>query len=196
MILTGFTSFGSVAVNPSQLIIEAVAARHPVSHLVTAVLPVEYAAAGRWIVDLIHSYQPEAVVCLGIAQNRKAINLERVALNLNDAAIPDNAGDLATGRLIDPAGPPAYWSNLPLDTMLAALQARGIPAAISNHAGAYVCNHVFYVARRELERMGSGAACGFIHVPPLSEPADHSDGLPLAIMMDAVECCLEILETT
>lgn len=194
-LLTGFTTFGDVTVNPSQLIVEAVTARSHVSDLVTAILPVEYAAAESCIARLIREHQPDAVVCLGVAQSRKVVCLERVALNLDDAAIPDNAGDLACGCLIEPAGPPAYWSTLPLNAMLAALQARGIPAAISNHAGAYVCNHVFYTARRELDRLASTAPCGFIHVPMLCEAEADPDGLPLAIMVEAVECCLGVLKS-
>lgn len=191
ILLTGFTPFGKVAVNPSQLIIAQVAARRE-PDVITAVLPVEYAASGRSMAELIRIYQPDAVLCLGVAANRQAISLERVALNLDDAALPDNAGDQASGRLILPDGPLAYWSTLPLEAMLAALHARGLPAVISNHAGAYVCNHVFYVARHTLDRMDSRAACGFVHVPALRE-GDDTNGLPLAQMVEAVDCCLNVL---
>lgn len=192
ILLTGFTPFGKVAVNPSQLIIDQIALKgDPV--VIPAVLPVEYAAAGRYIMELIQANRPQAVLCLGVAASRQAINLERVALNLNDAALPDNTGDLAAGRLIAADGPLAYWSTLPLDTMLAALAARGIPAVISNHAGAYVCNHVFYMARHTLDRMGSRAACGFVHLPAVRETDSEGSGLPLAQMVEAVACCLDSL---
>jgi len=192
IILTGFMPFGGLAANPSQLIVERLAARSLYAHLVTVILPVEYYHAGWYIRDLIQTHLPDAVLCLGLAQRRNTIHLERVALNLDDAAVPDNAGDLASGRVIDPDGPPAYWSTLPLEVMLSSLQARHIPAAISNHAGTYVCNHVFYAARRQLDCARSESPCGFIHVPPIREN-DDSTGLPLTTMIEAVECCLDVL---
>ncbi|MGE3913220.1 MAG: hypothetical protein AB7K36_27930 [Chloroflexota bacterium] len=200
ILVTGFEPFGGVATNPSQRIVEALtgngAARHGVA-LVTEILPTEYEAAGRRIVGLIREIQPTAVLSLGLAASAAAVRLERVALNLNDAVRPDNAGDLATGRPIQPDGPIGYWSTLPLDRMLAALRERDIPAIISNHAGAYVCNHVFYTARHEVERLGNGMAAGFVHVPLLAEqpdaPGPGGAKLPLAQLVEGVECCLDVL---
>ena len=200
ILVTGFEPFDGLAVNPSQAIVEALARTASTSsgiELMTEILPTEFRAAGDRIVALIRELQPEAVVSLGLAASASAIRLERVALNLNDSARPDNGGDLATGRLIDPDGPIGYWSTLPLDDMLAALKGREIPAIISNHAGAYVCNHVFYTARRELEQLGRETPCGFIRVPLLSEqavsPPAPGASLPLATMVEAVACCLGVL---
>lgn len=193
IILTGFMPFGGLSVNPSQLIVEQIASQSRYAHLVTEILPVEYHHAGRRIRELIQAYQPHTVLCLGLAQRRNGIHIERVALNLDDAAIVDNAGDLASGRLIDPDGPPAYWSTLPIEAIVSSLQSRGIPAVISNHAGTYVCNHVFYMSRRELDCAGSQSPCGFIHVPAMRDLDDPSAGLPLSVMVEAVECCLDVL---
>lgn len=200
ILVTGFEPFGRTAANPSQAIVEAlrqtVGSERP-DQLVTDVLPTEFRAAGDRIVALIREHQPDAVVSLGLAASASAIRLERVALNLNDAAIPDNSGDLASGRLVDPTGPIGYWSTLPLDAMLAALKERDIPAIISNHAGAYVCNHVFYTARCEVERLGRETPCGFVHVPLMTEqaitPPAPGASLPLATMVEAVKCCLAVL---
>jgi pyroglutamyl-peptidase len=193
IILTGFTPFGDFAVNPSQLIVEQIAAENKFADLVTAILPVAYHAVGRRVRELIRMYRPDAILCLGLAARRNNIYLERVALNLNDAPIADNAGDLASGRIIDPDGPLAYGSTLPLDDIVVSLRSRNLPAAISNHAGTYVCNHVFYAARRELDCMGSSTPCGFIHLPLICETGDETTGLPLATMVEAVECCLRLL---
>jgi pyroglutamyl-peptidase len=193
ILLTGFTPFGAVETNPSQLIVEHFTSR--VTHdgsvtIIAEVLPTVFETAGSRIRALIREHHPDAVVSLGVAQSRNAIHLERVALNLNDAGIPDNAGDLAQGRLIVPDGPLAYWSTLPIESMLAALKSRDIPATISNHAGAYVCNHVFFSARHEIEQLGRSIPCGFIHVPAIgTEPP----GLPLATMIAAVDQCLTVL---
>lgn len=181
VLLTGFTSFGEHAVNPSELIVEALAQRR--LDVRTAVLPVEYGTAGKKIAALIEQYHPDAVLMLGLAARRSAINLERFALNVDDAALPDNAGEIRSGKAIVADGPAAYTSTLPLEAMQAALMTRGVPVVISNHAGAYLCNHVFYVARHHLQPM---TPCGFIHIPDESV-------LPLATMIDAIDCCLDVL---
>ena len=200
ILVTGFEPFDGLAVNPSQAIVESLAgapSKLEGIELVTEILPTEFRAAGNRIVSRIRELRPDAVVSVGLAASAYAIRLERHALNLNDSLRPDNDGDLATGRLIDPAGPIGYWSTLPLDAMLRALKGRDIPAIISNHAGAYVCNHVFYTARHELERLGRQTPCGFIHVPLMSEqgvpPPPGGKSLPLATMVEAVACCLGVL---
>jgi pyroglutamyl-peptidase len=165
--------------------------------LVAADLPTEYTAAGAKIQDLIRQTGPDAVVCLGAAPGLDVISLERVALNLDDADAPDNVGERVTGRLILPAGPAAYWSTLPLERMQEALQTLGIPVTISNYAGAYVCNHAFYLARHTLEQLGSSAKCGLIHLPLIATQHTTSPAgahaLPPEIMVAGVECCLQIL---
>ena len=146
ILLTGFNAFGTVRENPSQLVVEAIASRGW-PDLTAAVLPTEFALAGRRIRALIRRHRPELIVCLGVAQGIPAIHLERVALNLDDTEAPDNAGRIHAAKRIVKGGPLAYESTLPIIKMRERLRARGIPAAISNHAGTYVCNHVFYVAR-------------------------------------------------
>jgi pyroglutamyl-peptidase len=200
ILVTGFEPFDGHDRNPSQQIVEALArstACQRRGDLIPEILPTEFGAAGERIVALIREHRPDAVVSLGLAASAAAIRLERVALNLDDSARPDNAGDLASGRTIDPAGPIGYWSTLPIDAMLRALRERDIPAVISNHAGAYVCNHAFYTARREIERLGTDIPCGFIHLPLMAEqdatPPPGGATLPLATMIDAVECCLGVL---
>lgn len=193
ILLTGFTTFGDHTENPSQHIVEALADRSIDGlEIVAEVLPVEYQAAGERIRQLIDTLQPEAIVSLGLAAGCDAINLERVALNVDDAALADNAGDLASGRMIALDGPAAYWSSLPLEAMQRSLQAHGIPVRISNHAGTYVCNHLFYAARHAIEQSATPIPCGFIHVPAIRE-ADDAPGLPLTTMIEAVETCLAAL---
>jgi pyroglutamyl-peptidase len=193
VLLTGFEPFGDVRVNPSQMIVGQIMASRRFTGLTGAVLPVKYAAAAEQMRLLIGRHRPQAVVCLGVAQGRDAINLERFALNVDDAPIADNDGVLKQGEPITPDGPLAYVSTLPLAAMLDALRARHIPAVISNHAGAYLCNHVFYVARHLTE--GRGIPCGFIHVPPLAgEASPQAGGLPLQTMVEAVAICLALLQ--
>lgn len=200
ILLTGFDAFGTLRVNPSEKIARSIAERGRrlgVGDLYVEILPTDYARAGRRIRQLLRRLRPEAVLCLGVARSRTAIDLERFALNLDDDPLPDNAGRVYSGRPIVRHGPLAYESTLPLERLWKALHRRGIPASISNHAGTFVCNHVFYVARHELEQMGREIPCGLIHVPGISRERRGSRsagrGLPLQKMVEAMECCLQVL---
>ncbi len=183
ILLTGFTAFGSVAVNPSQLIVEQLAGSIP--DLITAVLPVEYAGVKPVLHDLLNLHQPDIYIALGVASGRKMISLERLALNLDDASLPDNAGVMLHGQMIDAEGPAAYWSTLPLDTLHAALNAENIPVHYSNHAGNFLCNHVFYLARHAAETWARPISCGFVHIPAIDETSEH--GLPFETLLRAVQ---------
>ncbi len=191
ILLTGFVPFGKVTTNPSQQIVEQIAASGRYPQVVTAVLPVEYAGGTDRLQQLIATHQPDAIVCVGVAQNRSKISLERFALNVDDASLPDNAGVLRQGEAICAGEPLAYTSTLPLDAMQSALQAQAIPVEISNHAGAYLCNHAFYMARHLTN--GQDIPCGFIHVPGILNDTLPT-GLPLATMVNALEICLTVLE--
>jgi pyroglutamyl-peptidase len=200
ILVTGFEPFGGLDVNPSQQIVEALArtsSRPSGIVLETEILPCVFRAAGERIAELIRQHRPDAVVSLGLAASTAPIRLERVAVNVNDATRPDNSGDLASGRTIVQDGPVGYWSTLPLERMRDEVQGREIPAMISNHAGAYVCNHVFYSARHEIERLGWATPCGFIHVPLLAGQIDPSSGvqgsMTIDTMVEAVEACLGVL---
>lgn len=161
----------------------------PSALMITRVLPVVYAEAGRIICGVIETERPDAVLCLGLCARSSQILLERVALNINDDTCGDNAGDRATGRTIDPAGPVGYWSTLPLLAIHRGLREKGMPVGWSNHAGTYVCNHVFYTACRAVERLGGHRRCGFVHLPPLGD-----GGLSLSTLVDAVRICLAAIE--
>jgi len=199
ILLTGFNGFGSVAVNPSQVIVEAMEEKDRLRTdpgLVTKILPTEFDTAENMIAELILQHKPKAVLALGVAGYSPYINLERVALNLDDTDTPDNKGELRSGIPIVSDGPVAYLSTLPLNEMRESWKKSDSPADISNHAGTYVCNHVFYVARHEIEKKGMDTKCGFIHVPMIynkETPAHPIRGLPLDVMIKGVELCLSIL---
>jgi len=194
IVITGFTAFASVDVNPSQKIIEYIQAQK-FDDVVAEVLPVTFQTAGERVRELIREYQPQAMIMLGVAGGRKAISLERFALNINDAHVPDNSGKQANGQAIVSNGVDAYRSTLPLATMKAQLEMQKIPIMYSNHAGAYVCNHIFYCARHEMDTLSLDVPCGFIHIPMMKE-ADQNGaevGLPLQTMIDAVLSCLDVI---
>lgn len=163
LLLTGFEPFGALALNPSELVVRALAGRPGIA--ASAVLPTVYGQAGDRLLALIERERPDLVLMTGVAAKRAEISLERVALNLEDADKPDNAGVRRGGSPIEPGAPLARATTLDLAPPLAALKARGIPAAISNHAGAFVCNHVYYRA------LGTGVPSLFVHLPMIDGAA-------------------------
>ncbi|RMG75738.1 MAG: pyroglutamyl-peptidase I [Chloroflexi bacterium] len=193
IILTGFTPFPGVAINPAQVIVERIAsdpAYQP--YIITEILPTVFQTAGERLRALIRQHHPDVVICLGVAAGRKKISLERFALNINDASKPDNSGLLAQGQPIIPDGQHAYRSTLPLEQFYTAIDSLGIPVEYSNYAGAYVCNHVFYTAQHEIDCSGLNTRAGFIHIPMMTE-ANAEEGLPIDTMTAAIKACLATL---
>jgi pyroglutamyl-peptidase len=154
VLVTGFESFGEHAINPSALVANAFDG---------VVLPVSYARAADALQVAIDDADPEVVLCFGLADKRTKISVERFAHNLDEASTIDNDEAPGSGKEIDPAGPLAFRSTLPVDEIAAALEAEGIPAEVSRDAGGFLCNHVFYVLMQTLDPKRIG---GFIHVPP------------------------------
>lgn len=192
LLLTGFEPFGGAPDNPSQDIVRALEGKRFAGHRIAgAVLPCVFGAARRELARLLRRHRPAAVVCLGVAEGRSGITPERVAINLEDARIPDNAGAQPRDRPVVRGGPAAYWSTLPVKAIVAALEREGIPAAVSHTAGTFVCNHVFYSLMHAVRRRGVRA--GFIHVPAavgLQEP--RSPGLPLATQVRGIALALNV----
>jgi len=139
--------------------------------IVTAKLPVDTALVQERLFGLLDTCQPDAVVLCGQASGRSAISLERVALNILDFSIPDNAGRLMTDQCIVADGPAAYWSTLPIRLAMNQLIEEGVPAEISNTAGTYLCNQAMYLALHYLNIKKLSLPAGFIHVPALPEQA-------------------------
>ncbi|QRN83962.1 pyroglutamyl-peptidase I [Chloroflexota bacterium] len=198
VLITGFEPFGQSLINPSQILLEDAPDQFPGGiELVKAILPVEKAAGPEALVDAILRYQPEAVICFGLAVGRSVISLERVAVNLMDYRMPDNAGQTVQDQPVNPDGPAAYFSSLPLRAMLTALQSNNIPAELSLTAGSYLCNQVFYTLMHHLATHGQSIPAGFIHLPACPEQAAHFDKptptLSLTIIKSALPLLLETL---
>jgi pyroglutamyl-peptidase len=175
ILITGFEPFGESAINPSQMLVESLNERDfTKAGMIKAVLPVDQTQAPEKLTELITQYQPNALLAFGLALGRPKISLERVALNLKDFRIPDNQGVTVTDQPIHPDGPAAYFSTLPLRSMLNALVSAGIPAELSLSAGSYLCNLVFYTMMHTLALQGLNRPAGFVHLPALPEQAAES----------------------
>ena len=192
MLVTGFEPFGDSPVNPSQRLIEALAAKSPQGvELETAVLPVSYERSADALRGAVRAAEPDVVVCFGQADGRTGISIERFAHNVDSAEPVDNDG-VSSGAEIDADGPAAYHSTLPVAEIVAALRADGIPADESRDAGGFLCNHVFYVLMRVLEQERPHAAGGFVHVPLLPEQAiaRAAASMPLELLVRAAHIVL------
>ena len=190
VLLTGFEPFGNASLNPSGEIVKQISGEN----IVTAILPVAYAQSAERLLALIAEHNPDVVICLGQAEGRKEITPERVAINLDDARLPDNEGVLRNDVRILEDGPDAYFSTLPVKEIVEAIKAAGVPAVVSLSAGAFLCNHVFYVAQNKFA--GTKIRSGFVHVPLMDEQAGEFPGLPtmpLDQMVKAVRTMLEVL---
>lgn len=142
----------------------------------TAVLPVTFADAAAMLLALVEEHRPRLVVATGLADGRDAVTPERVAVNLADARIPDNAGAQPLDEPVVPGAPTAYFSTLPVKAIGAALTEAGHPVALSHSAGTFVCNHVFFALMHHLAGR-DGPPAGFVHLPsaavlPLDDQGD------------------------
>ena len=173
VLITGFEPFGGGARNPSAEIAQALhGSRIYGREVCGVVLPVAFGRSGVCLKQAIKETDPELVICLGLAGSRRSLSLERVAVNLDDAAIPDNAGQQPIDTPVVRGGPTAYLTTLPVKRIAAALIKREVPVELSSTAGNYVCNHVFYHLMHQLRRR-PGVRGGFIHVPPYSAGFEH-----------------------
>lgn len=182
VLLTGFTPFDGAKTNVSWQVAQSLdGSIIDGKVIVAAQLPTEFDQSLERLTDLIQQHHPVMVVCLGQAGGRSAISLERIAINVADARIPDNAGAQPVDKPVVSGGPPAYFTGLPIKAMLQSLQQAGIAGEVSQTAGTYVCNHVFYGLMHSLERRRAlkGVRGGFIHLPFLPE-----QGTPCMTMED------------
>lgn len=163
VLLTGFEPFGGDADNPSGDAVRLVAdGWEGPGRLVTAVLPVTFGGAAQQLRDLVDEHRPDVVIATGLAGGRSNVGVERVAVNLIDARIPDNDGQQPVDAPSVEGAPAAHFATLPVKTIVRRIGDAGIPAEVSYSAGTFVCNHVFFTA---LEAAASGTRAGFIHVP-------------------------------
>ena len=186
ILLTGFDPFGGETINPSWEAARALHGRRIGGHRVVArQIPTEFAASLRLLKAALRETTPAIVLGVGQAGGRAQLSLERVAINLQDARIPDNAGAQPIDEPVIPGAPAAYFSTLPLKAMLAALHEAGVPAALSQTAGTYVCNHLAY-AMLHWSAPKRRVRAGFIHIPWLPLQAASRPGAPSMALDDMV----------
>ena len=195
VLLTGFEPFGDETINPSWEAVRALQGVRIGGHRIEArCLPVVFGDAIKQLRKAIAETKPSLVVCVGQAGGRAQLSLERVAINVDDARRPDNAGHAPIDTAIVADGPAAYFTSLPIKRLRQALQRAGIPAEISQTAGTYVCNHVFYGLMHAL-RNKRGLRGGFVHIPWSPDQAARHAGapsLPTATVVEALRIIVRV----
>ncbi|WP_328419149.1 pyroglutamyl-peptidase I [Streptomyces sp. NBC_00443] len=193
VLLTGFPPFGGQQVNPSWQAVKLVAETPPEGVDVAAVeLPCVFRDGIVRLREAIERTEPELVVCVGQAGGRTGLTVERVAVNVADARIPDNAGAQPIDEPVIEGGPTAYFTSLPLKACVAAVREVGVPAAVSNTAGTFVCNHVAYGLAHLIATRFPSVRGGFVHVPWAPEQVlDRAEpSLPVSTMAGGLRALL------
>lgn len=195
VLVVGFEPFDDEPTNPSMLIARRLDGESVGGHdVVGAVLPVTFADAPVALADLLQQHGPRLIIALGQAGGRNEMALERIAINLVDARIPDNSGLQPLDTPVLDGGPDAYFSSLPVKAIKSRLDALGIPCALSLSAGTFVCNQVFYWLCHMLNSEHHSVRGGFIHVPWLPEQAERhpgQSGMELETMVRGVRAAIE-----
>ena len=193
ILLTGFEPFGGESINPSYEALTALPDRMEGISLIKAILPVSFARSGPALETLLADYHPDMVLCVGQAGGYAGITLERVAINLRDATMPDNDGLQPVDEPVVSGGPAAYFSTLPVKTMASVLKENGIPASVSYSAGTYVCNNVMYTLLHLIQTRNLPIQGGFLHVPfSMEQAADKSPNTP-SMALSQMTRALELL---
>jgi len=179
VLVTGIEPFESDPTNPSWDIAQALdGTQVDGATIVARQLPCVFGVANAQLVAAIEETSPTLVFALGLASGRAEISVERVAINVIDARIPDNAGNQPVDTPVVSDGPTAYFSTLPIKAIVQALREAGVPAAVSQSAGTYNCNHLFYGLMHHIATRAPQVRGGFIHVPTTPALAAQHAGRP------------------
>ena len=194
ILLCAFDPFGGESINPALEAVKSV--RFDGAEVAKLEVPTVFYKSVEVVLQKIEEFSPDAVVMIGQAGGRDKITPERVAINVSDARIADNEGNIPCDEPVVPGAPTAYFATLPIKEIVRVLSEGGIPSAVSNSAGTFVCNHLMYGVLHHIAERGLACVAGFIHIPFLPEQAAGKDGassLPLEIDVRAIELALGVI---
>lgn len=183
-LVTGFDPFGGEEINPALEAVKLLPEEINGAKIVKLEIPTVFGKSAEVVQTKIEEIQPDVVLNIGQAGGRFAISPERVAINVDDARIPDNEGNQPVDEAIQPQGQPAYFSQLPIKAMVAAMKEAGIPAVVSNTAGTFVCNHIMYQVQYMIDTKYPEMKGGFIHVPFIPQQVVDKVGQPAMSIED------------
>ena len=189
LLITGFDPFGGETINPSWEAVSALPEQVGEYTVRKLMIPTVFGRAAEAVLQQAQVFQPDVIICVGMAGGRDAVTPERIAVNIRDARIADNDGNQPQGEFVKPDGPAACFTTLPVTEMVEAIQKAGIPAAVSNTAGTFVCNDVMYTLLYTYA--STVVRTGFIHVPRLPQQGEPS--LPLEKIVEALIAAIGVL---
>ena len=184
VLVTGFEPFGGEKVNPALEAIKGLPAEIHGAEVRCLEVPTVFHKSAHVLEEELSRYQPDFVLCIGQAGGRSSLTPERVAINQDDARIPDNDGNQPIDLPIRPDGASAYFSNLPIKAMVQAIKKEGLPASVSNTAGTFVCNHLMYQALYLVEKKFPHVRAGFMHIPYMMEQVVNRPTTPAMSLVD------------
>lgn len=192
IIVTGFDPFGGEKINPS---IECVKALPDIEgvELIRLELPTVFKESAKRLNEVINDVKPDAVLSVGQAGGRAGITMERIAINVDDARIPDNISQQPIDEEIQVEGEAAYFSTLPIKRIVKAIREAGISAEVSNTAGTFVCNHIMYQALFAATKADKPFKAGFMHIPFIPEQTTDKPSLPLEESTKALQIAIETI---
>ena len=192
IIVTGFDPFGGETINPS---IECVKALPEIEgvELIRLELPTVFKESAKRLNEVINDVKADAVLSVGQAGGRLGITMERIAINVDDARIPDNISQQPIDEAIQLDGEAAYFTTLPIKRIVKAIREAGIPAEVSNSAGTFVCNHIMYQALFAATKADKPFKAGFMHIPFIPEQTTYKPSLPLEESTKAVQIAIETI---
>lgn len=187
VLVTGFEPFGGEIVNPALEAVKRLDDQIAGAEIVKAELPTVFKKSIQKLEELIDSEKPDVAICVGQAGGRFDITVERVAINVDDARIPDNEGNQPIDELIFEDGATAYFAKLPIKAMVREITNNKIPASVSNSAGTFVCNHIMYGLLYLIDKRYPDMKGGFIHVPYIPEQVLNKKNTPSMSLQDIVK---------
>ena len=192
IIVTGFDPFGGEKINPS---IECVKALPEIEgvELIRLELPTVFKESAKRLNEVINDVKPDAVLSVGQAGGRAGITMERIAINVDDARIPDNISQQPIDEVIQLDGEAAYFTTLPIKRIVKAIREAGIPVEVSNSAGTFVCNHIMYQALFAATKADKPFKAGFMHIPFIPEQTTDKPSLPLEESTKALQIAIETI---
>ena len=189
LLITGFDPFGGASVNPSWEAVKRLPAQVGGYVLCKLEIPTAYGLAAQKVLEQAESFQPHVILCVGQAGGRAAVTPERVGINVRTAKIPDNLGNRPEEQPVITGGPDGLFATVPVAKMAQGIREAGLPGAVSNSAGTFVCNDTLYTLLHRYQ--GTAVWVGFIHVPYLPEQGTPS--LPLEETVRALEAAISAI---
>lgn len=194
ILLTAFDPFGGAKINPAWEAVSRVRENWESGHVTRLLVPTVFGDAEKLVLETAEKISADVILCVGQAGGRYGISVERVALNLDDASIPDNRGNQPMDQRISDEGETAYLATIPVKKVVAAVQAAGVPAELSYTAGTFVCNHLLYRVLEDSARNHPDRLGGFLHVPFLPEQVayrGHTPSMSLEVIIKGLEAAVQ-----